>query len=106
MQKLSLMNASRIALLPAKAVLVNIARSSLVEDKALLTAIQASQVAAAGLDCFQDEPGANLAFAEHGNIVVIPHVGSATVRTRDAMGANALDNLDTFFRVGTPPDFV
>jgi lactate dehydrogenase-like 2-hydroxyacid dehydrogenase len=52
------------------------------------------------------EPGGNPAFAAHENIVMMPHVGSATVRTRDAMGFKALDNLDAFFAGGTPPDLL
>ncbi|HCQ58767.1 MAG TPA: D-glycerate dehydrogenase, partial [Sulfitobacter sp.] len=50
------------------------------------------------------EPGGNPAFAAHDNVMMMPHVGSATVATRDAMGSKALDNLDHFFRGETPPD--
>ncbi|WP_295536446.1 D-glycerate dehydrogenase [uncultured Thioclava sp.] len=101
-----MMNASRIAQLPAGAILVNTARGSLIDEAALLAAIQSGQIAAAGLDCFRDEPGGNAEFSDHENIVMMPHVGSATVKTRDAMGAKALDNLDAFFRGDTPPDLV
>lgn len=59
-----------------------------------------------GLDYFRDEPGGNPAFAAHENIVMMPHVGSATVRTRDAMGFLALDNLDAYFRGKTPPNLL
>lgn len=100
----SLMNASRFALMPKGSILVNAARGSLVDEDALLDAIKSGHLAAAGLDCFRHEPGGNPAFADHDNIVMMPHVGSATVATRDAMGFCALDNLDAFFRGETPPN--
>lgn len=97
-----LVNSERLALLPDGAVLVNTARGALVDEDALLAAIRSGKIAAAGLDCFQTEPGGNPAFAEHENIFMLPHIGSATTRTRDAMGFRALDNLDAFF-AGKPP---
>jgi lactate dehydrogenase-like 2-hydroxyacid dehydrogenase len=100
------MNAGRLARLPRGAILVNAARGSLVDEPALLAAIESGHLAGAGLDCFVTEPGGNPAFAAHENIVMMPHVGSATVQTRDAMGFKALDNLDAFFAGRTPPDLV
>jgi len=100
----NLMNAERLAKLPKGAILVNSARGSLVDEDALLQAIDSGHLAAAGLDCFVKEPGGNPSFARHDNIVMMPHVGSATVKTRDAMGFKALDNLDAFFRGETPPN--
>ncbi|MEP1535503.1 MAG: D-glycerate dehydrogenase [Paracoccaceae bacterium] len=101
-----LMNAERLALLPHGAVLVNTARGALVDEDALIAAIKTGQVAAAGLDCFKVEPGGNPAFAAHGNIFMLPHIGSATRKTRDAMGFRALDNLDAFFAGKTPRDLL
>ena len=98
-----LMNAERLAMLPKGAILVNAARGALVDEAALVDAIESGQLAGAGLDCFVDEPGGNPAFAAHKNIFMMPHVGSATRATRDAMGFLALDNLDAFFRGETPP---
>ncbi|WP_299563218.1 D-glycerate dehydrogenase [uncultured Sulfitobacter sp.] len=92
-----LMNADRLARLPEGCVLVNTARGNLIDETALLQAVEAGHIGAAGLDCFATEPGGNPAFARHDNIMMMPHVGSATVRTRDAMGFKALDNLDAFF---------
>lgn len=101
-----LMNAERLAQLPAGAILINTARGALVDEAALLEALADGHLAAAGLDCFVKEPGGNPAFAEHQNIIMLPHIGSATTRTRDAMGFRALDNLDAFFRGDTPKDLL
>ena len=105
-ETVNLMTAARFAQMPAGSVLVNVARGNLVDEGALLMAIESGHLAGAGLDCFRDEPGGNPAFAAHENIVMMPHVGSATVRTRDAMGFLALDNLDAFFRGETPPNLL
>ncbi len=101
-----LMNATRLALLPDGAVLVNSARGALVDEDALVAAIASGKLAAAGLDCFKTEPGGNPAFAKHENIFMLPHIGSATTKTRDAMGFRALDNLDAFFAGNTPRDLL
>lgn len=102
----NLMNAERFALLPQGAVMVNSARGALVDEAALLDALTQGHVAAAGLDCFQTEPGGNPAFSAHDNIFMLPHIGSATRQTRDAMGFRALDNLDAFFAGKTPGDLL
>ncbi|WP_068115761.1 2-hydroxyacid dehydrogenase [Tropicimonas marinistellae] len=101
-----MMNAERLARLPDGSVLVNTARGALVDEAALLGALESGRMLAAGLDCFREEPGGNPAFAAQENIVMMPHVGSATVRTRDAMGFRALDNLDAFFRGDRPRDLL
>jgi lactate dehydrogenase-like 2-hydroxyacid dehydrogenase len=85
-------------------VVVNTARGALIDEGALLAAIESGHVAAAGLDCFKVEPGGNPAFAAHENIFMLPHIGSATRATRDAMGFRALDNLDAFFAGHAPQD--
>lgn len=103
-QTTDLMNSRTLAMLPEGAVLVNSARGSLVDEDALLNAIQSGRLYAAGLDCFKTEPGGNPAFAEHENIFMLPHIGSATRQTRDAMGFRALDNIDAFFVGQTPRD--
>lgn len=99
-----IINARSLALMPKGAVLVNTARGALVDEAALLDAIESGQLGAAGLDCFETEPGGNPEFAAHDTIVMMPHVGSATGQTRDAMGFRALDNLDAFFEGRDPRD--
>lgn len=101
-----LMNAERFALLPDGAVVVNTARGALIDETALLAALSAGKLSAAGLDCYVSEPGGNPGFAAHDNIFMLPHIGSATVQTRDAMGFRALDNLDAFFRGDDPKDLL
>jgi lactate dehydrogenase-like 2-hydroxyacid dehydrogenase len=98
------LNADRIARLPKGAVVVNTARGALIDETALLAGIESGHLAAAGLDCFAVEPGGNPAFARHENIFMLPHIGSATRKTRDAMGFRALDNLDAFFAGRAPLD--
>ncbi len=99
-----MMNRERFALLPDGAVLVNTARGALIDEDALLAALASGKVAAAGLDCFVTEPGGNPALSAHENVFMLPHIGSATGQTRDAMGFRALDNLDAFFAGETPKD--
>jgi lactate dehydrogenase-like 2-hydroxyacid dehydrogenase len=101
---IDLMNAERFGLLPQGAVVVNTARGALVDEDALMAALDAGHVAAAGLDCFKVEPGGNPALATYDNVFMLPHIGSATRQTRDAMGFRALDNLDAFFARKIPQD--
>jgi len=92
-----ILNAASIEWLPERAIVINTARGALVDESALHAALASGRLAAAGLDCFVDEPGGNAALAGLDNVFLLPHVGSATRATRDAMGSCALDNLDAFF---------
>ncbi|HYM31531.1 MAG TPA: D-glycerate dehydrogenase [Candidatus Cybelea sp.] len=98
------LNAERIALLPDGAVVVNTARGDVIEDTALIAALKSGKVFAAGLDVFAGEPAINPGYRSLDNVFLMPHLGSATVETRDAMGFCALDNLDAFFAGRTPPN--
>ena len=101
-----LLNAKTLAMLPTGAIVVNTARGALVDEDALIAALDSGHVVAAGLDCFKVEPGGNPALAQHENVFMLPHIGSATRATRDAMGYRALDNLDAFFAGRAPGDRV
>ncbi len=99
-----LLNAERIALLPADAVVVNTARGAVVDDDALITALASGRLFAAGLDVFNNEPSIDPRYRDLPNTFLLPHIGSATRETRDAMGFRALDNLDAIIAGGTPRD--
>jgi lactate dehydrogenase-like 2-hydroxyacid dehydrogenase len=88
-----IINAAALALLPDEAVLVNVARGSLIDEDALYQALTSGKLFAAGLDVFQEEPNYDMRFAALDNVVLSPHVGSASKETRDAMGFRALDNI-------------
>jgi len=89
-----LLDARRLALLPRGAIVVNSARGDLVDDEALIAALRSGQVGAAGLDVFQGEPAVHPAYRTLENTFLLPHMGSATIETREAMGFRALDNVD------------
>jgi lactate dehydrogenase-like 2-hydroxyacid dehydrogenase len=91
------LNAERIALLPDGAVVANTARGNMVDDEALIAALQSGKLAAAGLDVFDGEPNIHPGYRSLDNVFLLPHLGSATHETRDAMGFCCLDNLDAFF---------
>lgn len=101
-----LMNARTLALLPERAIVVNTARGALIDEGALIAALRSGRLFAAGLDVFQTEPGGNSELAALPNVFLLPHIGSATEETRDAMGFRALDNLDAFFAGRDPQDRV
>jgi lactate dehydrogenase-like 2-hydroxyacid dehydrogenase len=101
-----LIHADRLARMKDGAILVNTARGALVDDDALLDALATGKLAAAGLDVFNGEPGGDPRYRELDNVFLLPHVGSATRETRNAMGDRACDNLDAFFRDGAPRDRV
>ncbi len=98
------LNAKRIAMLPKGAVVVNTARGPVIDDDALIAALQSGHVAAAGLDVFDGEPKINPGYIGLDNAYLLPHLGSATLDTRNAMGFRVLDNLDAFFKDGKPRD--
>lgn len=101
-----IINERTLALLPERAILVNTARGALVDEAALIAALTSGRLFAAGLDVFRDEPGGNAELAKLDNVFLLPHIGSATFETRDAMGFRALDNLDAFFDGRAPGDRV
>ncbi len=99
-----LLNAERIALLPPDAVVVNTARGAIVDDDALIDALRSGRLFAAGLDVFNNEPNIDPRYRDLPNTFLLPHIGSATRETRDAMGYRALDNLDAIMGGKEPRD--
>lgn len=94
--------AAELALMKPTATLINIARGGIVDDAALAQALRSHTIAAAGLDVFENEPALNPALLELDNIVMTPHIGSATRSTRLAMSMLAAHDLTDFFS-GRPP---
>jgi lactate dehydrogenase-like 2-hydroxyacid dehydrogenase len=95
------MNADRLARMRRGAYLVNTARGDVVDEAALVDALRRAHLAGAGLDVFEREPQVTPALLEMENVVLLPHLGSATREARIAMGMRALENLRLFF-AGAP----
>ena len=101
-----LVSAERLALMPEHAYLVNTARGEIVDEKALADALEAGSIAGAGLDVYADEPAIAQRLRERNNVVLLPHIGSATIEGRHAMGDKVIINIQTFLDGHTPPDRV
>ncbi|MFK8069211.1 MAG: 2-hydroxyacid dehydrogenase [Gammaproteobacteria bacterium] len=98
----NLMNAERLSLMKSDAILINTARGDVVDEPALVDALNKGTIAAAGLDVFAKEPQVTEALLTMDNVVLLPHLGSATLDTRVAMGMRVVENLSAFF-AGEPP---
>ena len=105
-ENLNLMNAARFAAMKGDAILVNTARGDVVDEAALVKALADGQIAGAGLDVFAKEPAVTPALLEMENVVLLPHLGSATRETRAAMGFRVIDNAEAFFAGKEPRDWV
>jgi lactate dehydrogenase-like 2-hydroxyacid dehydrogenase len=104
---LGLLNRERLALMHRDAILVNTSRGGVIDDDALVAALQAGDIAAAGLDVYNGEPDSiHPGYRQLDNVFLLPHIGSATVETRDAMGYRAIDNLIAIFNGEEPGDRV
>lgn len=95
-----LVNRQVIEALGPEGILINIARGSVVDEAALVEALSSGKLGAAGLDVFEAEPKIPDALKGLKNVVLVPHIGSATVETREAMGALVCDNLDAWRTTG------
>lgn len=94
---LRFLNEERIEKLPAGAIIVNSARGTVVDDESVIAALKSGRLAAAGLDVFEGEPNINPGYLGLQNVYLLPHLGSATLETRNAMGFRVLGNLDAHF---------
>jgi len=99
-------NSKTIDLLPHGAILINAARGGLVVDEDLIAALKTGRVAAAGLDVYEGEPKLHPGYVALKNTFLLPHMGSATVETRLAMGMLALDNIDSVLAGKPAPSLV
>jgi glyoxylate reductase len=100
------LNEARIAKLPKGAVVVNASRGTLIDDSALIAALHSGQVGFAGLDVYDGEPHVNPGYLALENVVLLPHLGSATTETRDAMGFLVLDGIDAVLAGREPANLV
>ncbi len=104
-----LLSARRLRLMQPGSYLVNTARGSVVDEKALIQLIETGRIAGAGLDVFEEEPfvsGKLVKLAREGKVVIVPHMGSATIESRIAMGEKVMVNLRSFFDGHKPPNRV
>jgi lactate dehydrogenase-like 2-hydroxyacid dehydrogenase len=101
-----LINAERLRLMKPTAFLINNARGDVVDEGALIAALRAGTIAGAGLDVYEREPQVPAELIALENVVLLPHIGSATTETRTAMGMRALENLRAFFGGAAPRDRV
>jgi len=100
------LNSKAISLLPPGAIVVNTARGGLVVDDDLIAALKSGRVAAAGLDVFEGEPKLHPEYVSLKNTFLLPHIGSATIETRTAMGMLALDNVEAVLNGEPAPTLV
>ena len=99
-ETINMINKDTIEHLPKGAVVTNVARGDIIEDEAMVDALDRRKVYAVGLDVYKNEPNLNKGYYKHKSAFILPHLGSATKETRTAMANLAIDNLDEFFKTG------
>ena len=102
----NLINEETINYLPDRAVVANAARGEVIDDEAMIQAMISGKIFGLGLDVYKGEPKINPKYLELNNLFLLPHLGSATKKTRIAMGDRAIDNLEAFFSGNKPKDQV
>lgn len=101
-----LIDSAALACMKPGAHLVNTSRGDVIEEAALAAALRAGQIAGAGLDVYEGEPKVSPALLEMENVVLLPHLGSATEETRVAMGMKVIENAEAYFAGREPPNRV
>ena len=101
-----LMNKERIGMMKKGAYLINSARGDVIDNDALIEALKNKTIAGAGLDVFEGEPELNPGFLDCENAVLLPHLGSASIETRIAMGMRVLENMEAYYGNKEPGDRV
>ena len=99
-----LINAERLQLMKPSAILINTARGDVVDSNALIEALKQGTIRAAGLDVYENEPHLDPRLMELDNVVLLPHLGSATLETREAMGMKVIENVEAWLKGQTPPN--
>ena len=97
----NLINKKTLEYFPSGAVITNVARGDIVDDEALIDALNRKKIYAAGLDVYKNEPNLNAGYLKIKNTFILPHLGSSTKHTRTAMANLAIDNIDNFFKTGS-----
>ena len=105
-QTRNLMDANALSKMKPSAVLINTARGAIVDEAALSDALIQGKIAGAGLDVFVSEPVVGEHLTSLDNVLLSPHVGTATTETRDEMGLRVIENIKTFLSTGQPRDKV
>ena len=96
----NLVNKETLEYFPTGAVITNVARGDIVEDEALIDALERRKIYAVGLDVYKGEPNLNPGYLKHKSAFILPHLGSSTKHTRTAMGDLAIENIKQFFETG------
>lgn len=99
-----IINTRSLSLMPKGSIVVNTARGGIVVDEDLIASLKSGHTAAAGLDVYNNEPNLDPRYRDLDNVFLLPHLGSATIRTRTNMGLRALANMKCFFAGETPKD--
>ena len=101
-----LLNKERLSLLSPHSYLVNTGRGDVIDEMALIELLKENKIAGAGLDVYEHEPVVSSALIDLPNVVLLPHIGSATIEGRHALGDKVIINIQTFLDGHTPPDRV
>lgn len=101
-----MINARRIALMRPGASIINTARGELIDEEALIEALERGHLAGAGLDVYRDEPNVDRRLLKHPNVMTLPHIGSATAEGREASGEKVMANIRFWMDGHRPPDQV
>ena len=99
-ETINIINKETLEYFPTGAIITNSARGDMIDDEAMLDALDRRKIYAVGLDVYKGEPNLNSGYLNHKSAFILPHLGSSTKQTRTAMGDLALDNIDEFFKIG------
>jgi lactate dehydrogenase-like 2-hydroxyacid dehydrogenase len=99
-ETINIINKETLEYFPTGAIITNSARGDMIDDEALLDALDRRKIYSVGLDVYKGEPNLNSGYLKHKSAFILPHLGSSTKQTRTAMGDLAVDNINEFFKTG------